>query len=436
MTTYRFEFNRKGEINPVYDEFLFNETPIQIFFGGSSSGKSYFLAQRLVWDLIQGGRNYLVLRNVGVSIRDSVFKEVKKCIIKWGLIKHFKINETDFKITCKLNGYQAMFKGLDDVQKIKSITADVGNVTDLWYEEATECKREDYIELGRRTRGDDGKGKIKREIFSFNPMFKTSWIYKEFFKGCFDDDDKLYKDDKKLILKTTYKDNNYLTQQDVNRLEALKENEEDRYSYEVYVLGNWGVLGELVFTNWIKEDLSDILGQFDNYKNGLDFGFSNDPTAGIRSAKRDNIIYITHAFGGLGMVNTVIAENIRETLPLTAKGMSSEEKIIGDCASSKDIEDLRLNYGINIYPSIKGAGSVNYGINWLKQYKIIIHYELQDVINEFQLYQWTKNKDGDVLNIPIDKFNHWIDALRYAWSEQILEIENEHINPADYGIFV
>lgn len=423
--------------NPIYREYINDQTPIQIFFGGSSSGKSYFLAQRLILDLLKGGRNYLVLRNVGTSIRDSVFKEVKKCITNWELNNYFKINETDFKITCTLNRYQAMFKGLDDVQKIKSITADVGNVTDLWYEEATENKRDDYIELGRRTRGTDKKGKTKREIFSFNPMLKTCWIYKEFFQGCFSDNDKLYRDEEKVILKTTYKDNKHLTEQDIKKLEKLKENEADRYFYDVYVLGNWGVLGSLIFTNWEKADLSKLKNQFDNYKNGLDFGFTNDPSAGVRLAVRGDTIYITDAFYGYGMMNNVIGEHIREIMPLTMKENGSQEYVLAESAEPKSIRELRDDHNINVREVIKKPGDVNHGIQWIQQRKVIIHYELQDVINEFEMYQWKEDKKtGNILNIPIETNNHAIDAIRYALSEQIHEIEDEYIDIRKYGIWV
>ena len=436
MPTYTFDLNRTNEINRVYDEFLLDQTPLQIFFGGASSGKSYFLAQRLVWDLIQGGRNYLVLRNVGTSIRDSVFKEVKKCITKWELNKYFKINETDFKITNTLNKYQAMFKGLDDVQKIKSITADVGNVTDLWYEEATECKRDDCMELSRRLRGKDGSNITKRQTFSFNPILKTNWIYKEFFQGRFSNDDKVYKDSDMLILKTIYKDNNYLTEQDIKNLENVKDKGERLY--QVYTLGNWGILGALIFTNWEKQDLTEIRDQFDNYKNGLDFGFTNDPSAGVRVAMRGDTIYITDAFYGYGMRNNVIAENIRKIMPLTMKENGSQEYVLAESAEPKSIDELQHEHNINVRSVIKKPGDVNYGIQWIQQRKVVIHNELQDVINEFEMYEWKEDKKtGNILNIPIETNNHAIDAIRYALSEQIHEMKTEPIGDLrKYGIWM
>jgi len=425
---YEVHLPRRKAFNSVYIPYLNDMTPLQIFFGGSSSGKSKFIvAQRTLIDVMKGNRNYLILRNVGKSIRGSVFNEILKCINEWNLEKIFTPNKSDFTITCK-NGYQIMFSGLDDPQKLKSTVPIKGVLTDVVFEEATEIQYNAYKEVTKRIRG--GKENItKRETFLFNPIMKTHWIFKEFFSGCFFENDTVYKDKNKLIVKTTYKDNRFLTTQDRDKLE----NETNEYFYNVYTLGNWGVLGNLVFDNWRVEDLSAIRETMGVYKNGLDFGFSNDPSAGIRSALKGDTIYITHAFYEYGAVNSVIASCIKDIMPLTLKENGHQEQILAD-NYPKDIWSLRNDYGINIYGANKKPGSINSGINWLKEYKIVIHQELQDVINEFQLYQWQKNKDGEVLNIPIDKYNHLMDALRYSWSEQIFEIEEEPIDVRIYGI--
>ncbi len=422
-----------GLLNPTYRPYLDDNTPLQIMFGGSSSGKSVFCSQRCVYDLLKGGRNYLIARNVGKSIRGSVFNEIKKVIFEWELNKYFNIHKTDFTITNTLNGYQTIFTGLDDAQKIKSITPEKGVFTDIWIEEATETKYDDHKELIKRLRGTSREQAhiIKRMMLSFNPIMKTHWIFKEHFAGMFFDEDTVYRDEKKLILKTTYKDNDYLTEQD----KQLLEDETNEYFYQVYTLGNWGVLGDLVFNNWSVEDLSEVKDMMGVYKNGLDFGFTNDPSAGIRSSMSDDTIYITHCFHEYGATNDVIADFIRQTMPLTVNGIESEEKILADNNYPKDIWDLKHEYNINIYGANKRPGSVNSGINWLKKYKIVIHKELQEAINEFQMYQWSKNKDGEALNIPIDKFNHLIDALRYAWSEQSLNLtQEEEYDLSAYGI--
>lgn len=117
--------------NKIYREFLKCNIRTQIFFGGSSSGKSYFLAQRTLIDVLCNRRNYLICRNTAATIKKSVFNEVTKAISRMKLSKLFVINRTDMTITCD-NGYQILFAGLDDVEKIKSITPIKGVITDIW----------------------------------------------------------------------------------------------------------------------------------------------------------------------------------------------------------------------------------------------------------------------------------------------------------------
>src|SRR5690606_27492679 len=128
------------------------EQRTQVFFGGASSGKSVFLAQRCVVDLLNGGRNYLVCRAVGRTIRRSVFNEIIKIIGGWGLSELFTVNKSEMIITCS-NGYQIMFAGLDDVEKLKSMIPARGVITDIWVEEATETDRDSLKQLYKRQRG-------------------------------------------------------------------------------------------------------------------------------------------------------------------------------------------------------------------------------------------------------------------------------------------
>ena len=237
--------------NEVYLPHLTNYARTQIFYGGSSSGKSVFLAQRTIYDLMAGGRNYLICREVGRTIRGSVFTEVCRVISEWGVGELFKINKSDMLIAC-VNGYQIIFAGLDDVEKLKSLAPAKGAITDIWVEEATETSRNSIKQLIKRQRG--GRSDTpKRLTLSFNPILQSHWIYEEYFsKIAWADDQTEYSGDGLTILKTTYKDNRFLTDEDRSDLE----NETDTYYRNVYTLGNWGVLGNVIFTNWRVEDLS------------------------------------------------------------------------------------------------------------------------------------------------------------------------------------
>lgn len=398
------DFESKGIINPVYIPCIEAQDRVQIYFGGSSSGKSNFIASRIAIDL-PDERNYLVCRNVGRTLRQSSFQEVIKAIRRFNLSGLFSVNKTDLTITCK-NGYQAIFRGLDDVEKIKSTTPIKGVLTDVWVEEATECKREDVKQLFKRLRGKTEKA--KRVTLSFNPVLKTSWIYEDYFAGRFGDSDREYIGPGLRILKTTYKDNEFLSPDDIKELE----DETDSYFYNVYTLGNWGILGDLIYKNWEEAGLSKQTKSFDNIRNGMDFGYSNDPTAFIRCHydRKNKTIYIFREAGGKGLTNPDIAAMLKPII--------KTEYVACDGAEPKSIEELK-RLGINALPSQKGADSIIHGIQWLQQHRIIVDKSCQEVINELSQYQWTKTKDGTVINRPVDRHNHWMDALRYAFEREI-----------------
>ena len=403
------KFNPKGLVNKVYTPFLLDERYLQIYFGGSSSGKSCFIAQRIVLDTL-AGRNTLVVRKVAKTLKGSAWNEITKAIRKYKLTGYFEIGKSEMIITAKNNGCQILFAGLDDVEKVKSITPANGILTDIWVEEATEINYEDFKQLEKRLRG-QSKHK-KRVTLSFNPIYKTHWIYLEFFKD-WDESKTILSGDDLLILKTTHIDNEFLTAEDHARLA----NETDEYYYNVYTLGNWGVLGDVIFRNWRVEDLSEQIKNFDNIRNGLDFGFSADPFAFIRVHidRMRKKIYVLKEFYGRGYTNAAIAEEIKPII--------QNERLICDSAEPKSMYELNT-LGLNASGALKGADSINFGIQWLQGYEIIIDRRCQNFKNEIELYQWKKDKDGNSVRQPQDKNNHLIDALRYALSEDMREAQD------------
>ena len=388
-------------VNDAYIPYLNDTTRTQIFFGGSSSGKSFFLAQRVVMDVLKG-HNYLIVRNVANTIKRSVYNQIVKTIIDFNLSEVFQMSKSEMVITCKRNNRQIFFGGFDDPEKLKSITPIDGVITDIWIEEATETAREAYKQLTKRLRGATPDGIGKRVIFSFNPILQTHWIYQEFFWN-WDDSKNLYKSDDLLILKTTYKDNKFLTDEDIYALE----HETDPYFYNVYTLGNWGVLGKVIFKNWRTEDLSDVIPSFDNIYNGIDFGVT-DPNAFIRVHVNEGQKQI-FVFNEYKKSNTLIDELAEEL----NNRISKDEFIVGDPQGAQAILELN-NRGITVIPAKKGPNSINDGISWLKEYEIIIDIHCQEFKNEIQSYHWQEDKLGNALPKPVDKDNHLIDALRYA----------------------
>jgi len=395
-------------VNPDY-LFLFTEPyrscPFQIVYGGASSGKSVAIAQRDIVDMVNEDRNFLITRNVADSMRASVFEERKKVISYWGLSKYFKIHETNMDIMYRPRGNVMYFSGLNDVERIKSITPPRGVFTDVRVEEATETKENDIIELRRRMRGITSLP--KRTVFSFNPTFRTHWIAKTHFNG--QNIRFHYTPDKKLILRTTYRSNNYLTQQDRDELESLT-----GYQRQVYCEGEWGVLGDLILNNWEIADIADI--NFDVTRYGLDFGFSADPSAlikvGYNAAKKE--IYIQKDMYIFGGVNDVLASKIKPHV--------RENIVYCDCAEPRTIAEIR-NQGeqsISAYPCKKGKDSVWHSLQWLQQHKIIVDRSCQRFINEVSQFQWKKNKQGETLPEPVDGNDHCIAALRYALEQDMV----------------
>lgn len=408
---------KQNAFNPVYFPHLRNDRRYQIYYGGSSSGKSVFLATRAAIDCLSG-RNYLVVRKVARTLRGSCWNEILKAITRHGLNDHFRIRQSDMIIEAKATGSQIIFAGLDDVEKIKSITPAKGVFTDIWIEEATECAYTDYKQLDKRLRGLSKFS--KRFTLSFNPVYLTHWIHGEFF-GIWDDTKTYAESANVSILKTTHRDNRFLAQEDHDALE----NEPDEYFKNVYTYGNWGILGDVIFRNWHTEDLTaykDVPGKLFY---GLDFGFSQDPAAVIkvRFERDKKRILVLDEIYERGLVNTILAEKVVQ--------FAGRSPVTCDCAEAKSITELR-GCGVNAIASRKGADSVIHGIQWLQGYELVVDKGCQNMANELTLYQWRKDKDGNSLNTPQDKNNHLIDALRYALE---LEMDNRPRSapPRNYG---
>jgi len=429
MTNYQVQVD-PAVFNPIYLPYIDDKTPTQIFFGGASSGKSVFYAQRCVLDLMKGGRNYLIAREVARTIRGSVAMEIQKVIAAWGVEKLFTVNKTDSTITCE-NGYQAVFVGLDDVQKLKSITPEKGVFTDAWCEEATEMAAASIGQILKRQRGGD-PSVVKRLMLSFNPILQTHWIYVTYFKPIhWANEQSIYVSPEILILKTTYKDNKFLTEQDVSRLE----NEKDKYLYNVYTLGLWGQLGHTVFTNWRVADLTTMRDQFTNLRQGLDFGFSSDPAASSQSHfdKMRKQIYIFKELYECGLTNDKLAVELKRMYghwdikevevdgkPQLVEVCLGTDLIVADSAEPKSIEELR-GYGVDVVGARKGKDSVEFGIQWLQQHELIVDQSCINMRNELQLCRYKEDAGGNPLKTIVDRDNHLIDQLRYSYEEDMLD---------------
>lgn len=372
----------------------------QIFYGGAGSGKSVFLAARAVLDCLTG-RNTLIVRKVARTLRASCFAEAQKAMTRFGLAAFFKINKTEMTITCTCNQAQLLFLGLDDVEKIKSITPISGPLTDIWVEEATETAYTDIKQLEKRLRGISPHK--KRLTLSFNPVSRGHWIYRSYFSG-FPEEQGILLTPELLILRTTYRDNRFLSPDDRLGMEQ----EQDPYFRQVYTLGEWGQIGGSVFTNW---QVGSIPTQFPStqLRCGLDFGYAQDPAAALLCAydSKHKRLYVLDEFSETGLTNDRLAQRL--------KALCGRLPVICDAAEPKSIAELR-RLGIAAYAARKGPDSVLHGLQWLAQQQIILSPQCPALREELLSYRWTPDHEGGYLPRPQGS-DHLIDALRYAMEQ-------------------
>lgn len=317
--------------------------------------------------------------------------------------------------TIKLpNGSMFLFKGLDDSEKIKSIT----DITDIFCEEATELSEDDFTQLDLRLRALEDDLQI---IVSFNPVSKVNWVYRKWFA------DKQKVHENTLILHTTYKNNKFLPD---SYIKALEEKQRTNYVYyKIYALGEFATLDKLVFTNWHVEDFDHT--QLDgDLLVGLDFGFTNDTSALVASIldETNKKIWVFQEWGAKGKTNQELAAVIKSL------GFS-KSVIIADSAEKKSIEEIKREGITRIRESTKGPDSVIHGIQRLQNYEIILHPSCEEIKTEFENYSWQKDRTtGLYINKPIDAFNHYIDALRYAHSDIYKNKKLKSIDKASLGL--
>lgn len=410
-----------------------------ILEGSKGSKKSKTIALRWMYLLKKYPRACLLAtRDTAATLKDSVYAD-----LKWACKKLKLDNEWDFKLspleaTNKLTGQKIFFRGLDDWQKIASITIDDPNLVIcwLWFEEAFELNKEEtYRNTRMSIRGKLPEGYFNQSVASFNPWNEQQFLVKKLISHLTPNEKELAEKGKQeiivedeqefefqgqvvkqkvqqLFMITNYKLNEFLDIKDYARYEKLKK--DDYENYKTVGLGMPGVSKGLIFRNWHIEDTSKLKEQFELIRRGLDFGYSSDPTAFVQinvDLKRKQII-VFDEFGAIELTNEMIANELK-------KRIAPYSLIKGDAAEPKSIAELNIK-GINIVPARKGPDSVLHGIKWLKGFEIIVDPKCKGLIQELGSYKWKVDKFDNPLNIPEDKNNHYIDALRYACDDLYL----------------
>lgn len=403
------------QFNDVYYPWLENyKRRYEVYYGGAGSGKSVFIAQKLLVKAIYRKRKVLVIRKYGTTIRDSVFQLVIDTLKKWGIYEYCKINLSTFTITLP-NESVFLFKGLDDSEKIKSIT----DITDIWCEEATELSLDEFTQLDLRLRAlvED------LQIFcSFNPVSKANWVYKKWFAP-----DAVYDKAQTLILHTTYKDNRFLPAAYIAALED-KINTNPTY-YKIYVLGEFGTFEGLVFTNWTTKDFDPMeLAKAFDHRAGMDLGWI-DKSAIIDTLydAKSRTIYVFNEFYKSGCQLSELATAIRDM-------NLHKTRLYVDSAEPRSIQYFRNNQ-INAVPAKKGQDSVKAGIMWLQDNHIVVHPSCKNFITELENFSYIKSKQtGEYTEETTHEWSHAIDACRYAYSDIYTQRQLKTMDKSAFGL--
>jgi len=355
-----------------------------IFQGSARSGKTYNIILWLVIYLLQTPNKTLsIVRKTLPAIKGSVLRDLKEILEM--------LNQYDGNRWKKQEGYFELPNGsviewfsTDEEQKLRGRKRQI-----LFINEANEISRDEYVQLAIRT--------TEKIILDYNPSDLYSYIY-----------DLLETEDDVYFHKSTYKDNPFLSDEIVKEIESLKDKDENLW--RVFGLGERGIATNSVFSKY------EIIKDEDFPKDGgikiraLDFGF-NDPTAIIECRIINDNLYIKELLYSQGLTAEDLVYKIEQI------NMDRTDDLWCDNARPEMIQDLKRKR-INAKPVIKNT--ILHGIDLIKRHKVYIHEDSKNTINEFKEYKWKTDKDGRILDAPVDLNNHSIDCVRYC-----LEMSNK-----------
>lgn len=380
--------------NPIFLKLATSKKDIVILEGGTGSGKTYSVLYHIVFTVsrVYTGQIITVARATLSEMKKSVYRDFIGILEKNGLYNENDHNKSEMFYT--LNGNTIEFIGLDKASKRKGARRDF-----LYCNEADELSVEDWVQLSGRTR--------KTIWIDYNPVFiEHAWI------------DPLIDSGKVDFLRTNYLDNyDFLSPREIQRIEALAAI--DPFYEKVYVKGERAVIKGVIYTKVksIPSIPTDISYELDVY--GLDFGYSNSPTALVRVRRRHDDLYLKQYIHETGLTNADIDRMMTEL------GVSKSAEIIADSAEPKSIEELR-RMGWNIKPALKGADGIINGISTLQRFNLLIDADSPQVKREFMYYKWKEKRqlggETALVNEPLKINDHAPDAVRYVALNKIGQI--------------
>jgi phage terminase large subunit len=373
--------------------------------GSAGSGKSVDAAQEYILRMMRDkGRNLVAMRKSDITNRDSTFAELTGAIYrmfgdKAGL--YWAINMSPLKLTCKANGNQIIFRGMNDDkqrEKLKSITFQRGKLTDVWLEEATEFTQADFEIIDDRLRGELPPGQFYQIRMTFNPVNKNHWIKKVFFD---------IPDENVLTHHSTYLENRFIDAAYRARMERRKL--VDPEGYQIYGLGEWGEIGGLILHNWKIKEVSQNLNDYDDIAIGQDFGFNHANAILLLGIKDDDISILKEIY--------VFEKDTAEIIQLARDIDVPTKKQMWCDSAEPDRIKMWQKAGFRARGVDKGgsSGSVKAQIDYLKQRRIFVNPHCVNTIKELQQWKWKKDeKSGEYLDDPVPFQDDAMAALRYG----------------------
>lgn len=367
-------------VSELFDENLEATERTIVNQGGTSSGKTYSIMQLLFWYAMNDAGAVITVVGQDVpNLKKGAYRDATT--IRNGsepLITLFPyVNEGERIFKC-INGSLIEFTSYKDAQDAKSGKRDY-----LFMNEANGVSYEIYWQLAIRTR--------KKIFIDYNPTARF-WVH----------DKVLGREGVRLII-SDHRKNYFLSQEEHDRIEGI----EDEQLWKVYARGLTGKLEGVIFTEW---DIVDALPHSYEWKGdwyGLDFGFTNDPSALEHVVEAHGDLWIDELIYSTGLTNPMLAERAK------AEGLTNDKEIVADCAEPKSIREL-CGQGLWVSPSPKGADSIVSGLDILKRYRLHFTRRSLGIIDNVRSYSWAKDRDGNRINKPEDRNNHGIDAIRYV----------------------
>ena len=369
-----------------------NRFNVYVFEGGSRSSKTYSLIQFFIVYAIsnwQRPNRIVIARKKSTWLSSPVWTDFTNLLLEIGLYNVCRINNTLKTIQMYSTSFE--FVGLDDVQRLHGLTTDI-----FWINEAMEASKDDFDQLEQRC--------ARFSVLDYNPSAEEHWIYENVCprEDCFFDH-------------STMLDNPFIPANMRRKIESYEPTEynysqgtADKRKWLIYGLGKRAKIEGLIFENYtvIKEIPIWVKRRW----YGLDFGYTNDPTACSENGFLDNAIYIDEKFYRTNMLSSDIIKEFKRMPKLNIWSESADPRLIAEI----------YNAGFNIRPVNKYHGSVEAGIDFMKSKKIYITEGSINAKKELDNYTYQQDKNGKWLNIPVDDFNHIIDEVRYCCMMELM----------------